>query len=89
MLQPSAAPAGLRRRFCYDNLIARLQAAPPDEWVLLSPDELAGTHRGIKQGRLIQAANQRGLKITTVFRSPGDVYYAMLISPRSSSAVAQ
>jgi hypothetical protein len=72
-------PVGVRPRYRYDRVIALLKAAPPGEWVQLDPDEIGGNHPGSKQGRLNQAAKQRGLRVTSVFREPGVVCYAKLL----------
>jgi hypothetical protein len=74
-----AVPAGLRQRFSYDEVINQLKAAAPGEWVQLDPAAIDGVHHGTKQARLHQAARQRGLKVTTVFRLPADRLYARLI----------
>jgi len=86
---PAIEPVGCRPRFCYDSVIAQIIAAPPGEWVLIDPARIDGISHGMKQSRLHQACRQRGLRIATVFRAPGDACYARLRDAVDAQAVSQ
>jgi hypothetical protein len=81
----SAGPAGVRRRYRYDHIFELLKSAQPGQWVAIDPESIAGAHSGSKQSRIIQAAKQRHLHITTVFREPGLICYARLLTEHDNA----